>query len=171
MGLIHGGMRHWLDRGNGIDSWGHAMGPCVTGWVGVMGLIHGGARPWLDRGYGFDWWSFATLAGTRQWHWFMGMRHGGARQDGGDGIDLWGHAIGVRHWLDVGNGIELWGHAMGARDWIGVCGTGWIGALGLIHGDVPNDKVIWLPNLNDDTVWPHVWRWGKCAECVWLRGW
>ena len=29
-----------------------------------------------------------------------------------------GHAMGVRHWLDVGDGIELRGHAMGARDWI-----------------------------------------------------
>ena len=50
----------------------------------------------------------------------MGMHHGGARLDRGDGIDLWGHAMGVRHWLDVGDGIELWGRAMGARDWIGV---------------------------------------------------
>ena len=28
----------------------------------------------------------------------------------------------------------------------------------LIHGDVPNDKVIWLLNLNGDTMFPHVWR-------------
>ena len=43
MGLIHGGMRHWLDRSDGIDSWGHTMGPCDTGWIGAMGSIHGGA--------------------------------------------------------------------------------------------------------------------------------
>ena len=40
MGLHHGGARHWLDRGDGIDSWGHAMGPCDTDWIGAMGLIH-----------------------------------------------------------------------------------------------------------------------------------
>ena len=50
----------------------------------------------------------------------MGMHHGGAQLDQGDGIDLWGHAMGVQHCLDVGDGIELWGHAMGARDCIGV---------------------------------------------------
>ena len=32
-------------------------------------------------------------------------------------------------------------------------------------------NTIWLLNLNDDTMCPHVWRWGKCTECVWLRGW
>ena len=45
----------------------------------------------------------------------------------GDGIDSWG----MRHWLDRGDGIVSWGHAMGPRD------TGWIGALGLIHGGLP----------------------------------
>ena len=50
----------------------------------------------------------------------MGTCHGGAQLDQGDGIDLWGHAMGVQHWLDVGDGIELCGRAMGAHDWIGV---------------------------------------------------
>ena len=45
----------------------------------------------------------------------MGTHHGGARLDRGDGIDLWGHAMGVRHWLDVGDGIELWGVPWGTR--------------------------------------------------------
>ena len=43
----------------------------------------------------------------------MGIRRG-------DGIDLWGHAMGVRLWLDVGDEIDLWGCSTGARNWIGV---------------------------------------------------
>ena len=31
----------------------------------------------------------------------------GARLDQRDGIDLWGHAMGVRHWLDVNYEIDL----------------------------------------------------------------
>ena len=50
----------------------------------------------------------------------------GARLDQRDGIDLWGHAMGVRHWLDVNDEIDLWGYSMGARDCIGamelICG-------------------------------------------------
>ena len=42
MGARHGGARHWLDLGEGIDSEGSAMGVCDTGWIGAMGLIHGG---------------------------------------------------------------------------------------------------------------------------------
>ena len=45
----------------------------------------------------------------------MGMRYGGAQLDQGDGIDLWWHTMGVRHWLDLGDGIDLWGCAMGAQ--------------------------------------------------------
>ena len=52
----------------------------------------------------------------------------------------------ARHWLDRGHGIDSWECAK------------W-------------QSTIWLLNLNDDTMCPHVWRWGKCAECVWLRGW
>ena len=40
-------------------------------------------------------------------------------------------------WLDRGGGIDLWEPAMGAHD------TGWIGPMGLIHGGVPNDKVLY----------------------------
>ena len=178
-----------LDQGDGIDSWGHAtlagsgrwdwfmghaMGPCDTGWIGAMGLIHR-ASPW--------------------------GRHGGARLDRGDGIDLWGSAMGVRHWPDVGDGIELWGRAMGARDWIGamklICGgapkghttltrSWWWGWFMWAHhggarhwldrgdgidswGRAKWQNTIWLLNLNDDTICPHVWRWGECTDCVWLR--
>ena len=45
MGLIYGDVRHWLERGDGIDSWGLAMGASDTGWIGVMGLING-CVPW-----------------------------------------------------------------------------------------------------------------------------
>ena len=63
-------------------------------------------------------WGRATAAGW--WNWFVGESHGGA----------W-------HWLDPGYGIDLCGRKMGAHD------TGWIGAMGLIHGDVANDKVLY----------------------------
>ena len=176
VGLRHGGARHWLDPGDGIDSWGLIMGPCDTGWIGAMGLIHRGtplglatlARP----GDGIDLWGCLTLAGMGWWHWFMGTRHEGAGLDRGNGNDLWGHAMGCDagwmwamglsyggvpwgratgsgwwnwfvgerhggawHWLDLGNGIDLCVRAKGAHD------NGWIGAMGLIHGSVPNDKV------------------------------
>ena len=55
MGVIHGGMRHWLDRGDGIDSWGRAR--------------HGAMRHWLDRCDGIDSWGMpwgrATLVGSK----------------------------------------------------------------------------------------------------------
>ena len=50
----------------------------------------------------------------------------------------------IRHWLYQGDGVDLQGRVMGAHDWIGaiesICGgmhiTGWIGAMGLNHGDM-----------------------------------
>ena len=58
------------------------MGACDTGCIGAMGLIHGGTP-----------WERTTL-------------------DWGDGIDLWGLAMGERDtWLDRGNGIDIWGCA------------------------------------------------------------
>ena len=27
-------------------------------------------------------------------------------------------------------------------------------------------STIWVLKVNDDTMFPHVWHWGKCAECV-----
>ena len=53
----------------------------------------------------------------------------GARLNQRDGIDLWGHDMGVRHWLDVNDEIDLWGYSMGARNWIG--------AMELIYGGEP----------------------------------
>ena len=182
MGLI-GGVAPWgCVTLAGSGRWDWFMGACDIGWIWAMGLIHGGtpwghatlagsgwwdwiigarngvSPPWLDRGDGFDWWELETLAGPGRCYWFMGTRHGGTRLDRRDWIDLRGHAMGMRHWLDVGNGIELWGCAIMARDWIGwwnwfvgesngsvmvARDTGWIGAMGLIHGDVPNDKVLY----------------------------
>ena len=100
IGARHRGARPWLDWGDGFDWWGLAtlagpgrwdwfMGVRDSGWNGAMALVYGDAS-----------WGCAT--GSGRWDWFMGARHG------------------VRHWLDVGDGIELWGHAMGAPDWIGV---------------------------------------------------
>ena len=76
--------------------------------------------------------------GARNWIGVMELICGG---------EPWGRTT-----LDPGDGIDLCGCAMGARD------TGWIGAMGLIHWDVPNDSVIWLLNLNDDTMCPYGWR-------------
>ena len=87
MGVCHGGVRYWLDRGDGIDLWGCIMG--AHDWIGMMELICGGApwgvRHWLDLGDGIDLWGCAM--GACDW-----MRGGG----GGDGIDLWGCAMGAR---------------------------------------------------------------------------
>ena len=165
MGMRHGGA--WLDRGDGIDWWGCTMGARDTGWIREMGLIHEAHDiAWIGAMgliHGGTPWGLGTLAGSGRWDWFIGARHGGARPwlDRGDGFDwwvlvtlagpgwwdwfMWARSGGAWHWLDRGNGIDSWGCA--------------------------NGKVIWLLNLNDDTMCPHVWRWGKCAECVWLRGW
>ena len=310
MGLIYGAVQHWLEGGDGIDSWGLAMGARDTGWIGVMVLIYGGVpwgratragSGWLDRFMGMphgvgDWigvmgliggvapWGRATLARSGTWHWFMGAHnigwigamglihgaHHGPCDTGWIGVmglihrgapwgrvtlagsgrwvwlmgahdTVWPGAMGsidggARHGLERGDGIDLWGRVMEAHDWIGemglicggtpwVCDTGWMWAMGLSYGGVlwghrngsgdgidlwertttltrsgrwdwfmwarnggarhwldRGDEIdswghcqmtstIWLLNLNDDTMCPHVWRWGKCAECVWLRGW
>ena len=53
----------------------------------------------------------------------MGTRHDGTLLDRGNGIDLWGHAMGVLHWLDGGGGGGLsyggvpWGRATGSGRW------------------------------------------------------
>ena len=106
--------------GNGIDWWGCAMVPYDTGWIRAMVLIDGGKC------------------------------HGGARLDRGDGIDLWGHAMGSATLVVSEPWDWFMGHAVrvpdtgwiGRWDWfmghtIGACDTGWIGELGLIHGGLP----------------------------------
>ena len=184
IGVRHGGVWTWLDRGDGFDWWGLAtlagpgrwvwfMGVRDTGWNGgwhwFMGTHHGGVQ--LDQGDGIDLCGHAMGCDTG-WMWAIGLSYGGVPwgRTTGSGWWMWNWFVGeshrgARHWLDLGDGVDLCGRTMGVRD------TGWIRAMGLIHGDVPNDKIIWLLNLNDDTMCPHVWRWGKCAECVWLRGW
>ena len=52
MGLIHGGTRHWLDQGNGINSWGHAT---LAGSDDGSVIYEG--TPW----------GRATLAGPGRW--------------------------------------------------------------------------------------------------------
>ena len=65
MGACHGDTGHWLDQGDGIESWGYVtmagsgqwncfMGTCDTGWSRAMGLIYGGVGHWLERGDGID---------------------------------------------------------------------------------------------------------------------
>ena len=76
-----GGGWRWLDRGDGIELWGRAMG--ARNWIGVMELIRGGE----PRGC-------TTLTRSGRWDWFMWARNGGAR-----------------HWLDRGDGIDSWGRA------------------------------------------------------------
>ena len=191
MGLNHGDMWQWLDRGNGIISWGHATlagagqwdwfmgvcrGACNTGWIGAMGLIYVmGAHDWIgemgliwggtplgcdtgwDTSWGRDWiremglicggmpWGGgggggggAILAGCELWDWFIGVFHGGRNWIGAMelicGGEPWGRAW---HWLDLGEGIDLCGRVMRVYD------TGWIGAMGLIHGRVSNGKVLY----------------------------
>ena len=48
-----------------------------------------------------------------------------------------GEPWGALHWLDLGEEIDLCGRVMRARD------TGWIGAMGLIHGGVSNGKILY----------------------------
>ena len=135
MGLFHGGMRFGHTTLAGSGRWGWLMGVChwdTRHWNGEMALIYGdalwGRATWSGR---WDWFAVAhhggaTLAGSGRWDWCMGTHHGGAR-----------------HWLDRGDGIDSWERA----EW---------------------QSTIWLLNSNDDTMCPYVWRWGKCAECVWL---
>ena len=54
MGLIYGGVWHWLEQGDGIDSRGLALGAHDIGWIRVMGLIYGGG-------------GHATRAGSGRW--------------------------------------------------------------------------------------------------------
>ena len=65
MGACHGDAGHWLDRGDGIESWGYVtmagsgqwncfMGTCDIGWSRAMGLIYGGVGHWLEQGDGID---------------------------------------------------------------------------------------------------------------------
>ena len=86
-----------------------------------------------DEEYGK--WRHVTKSTARKR--LMGVSHGSPQLDRVMEL-ICGESHGVaQHWLDPGDGIDLCGRAMGARD------TGWIGAMGLIRGDVPNDKVLY----------------------------
>ena len=100
-------------------------------------------RHWLDRGDGIDLWGHATLAGSGQWDWFTGVC--GIGWIRAVGLIYWSLPWGAQHWLDWSDGIDSWGCAK------------W-------------QSTIWFLKLKDDSVC-HVWCWGKCAECIWLRGW
>ena len=79
MGLILGGVQHWLERGDGIDSWGLAMGARDTGWIWVMGLIYGDAS-WgctTRSGVGIDLWGCAMGEQDTGWIRMMGLINGG----------------------------------------------------------------------------------------------
>ena len=67
----NGGVRHWLDRGNGIDLWGH------TTLAGSMGLVYESVQHWLDRGSGIDLWEPAMGARGTGWNGAMGLIYGG----------------------------------------------------------------------------------------------
>ena len=126
MGMRHGGA--WLDRFDGIDWWGWAMGARDTGWIREMGLIHGGMRHWLDRDEGIDSCGHAMGPCYTAWIGAMGFIHGGTP---------WGRATlaGLGRWvwlmvLMTLAGLGWWDWFMGVRD------TGWNGAMALIYGDV-----------------------------------
>ena len=97
----------------GSGQWNCFMGTCDTGWSRVMGLIYGGVGHWLERVMGLI--QGACHRGT--WHLL----------DQGDGIDLWGCAVG--HATRAGSGRWDWfmGYVMGAHDWIGEMGLIWGG--------------------------------------------
>ena len=173
-GLIHGGMLwgRMALAASGRWDWfmGSTMGRCNwfgwardPGWIGVMILVYRSARHWLDQSGGFYLWEPSmgrtTLAGS------------------GDGIDLWGCVTLA--------GLEWW-------DWFtGAHGTDWMGAVRLIYGSRPWGHVTlagsgwwdWFTGVCQMTKHYMVaeikWsyrvlisrRWGKCTECIWLRGW
>ena len=116
MGLIyevcHGGIRHWLYQGHGVDLQGRVMGAPDWMWH------------WLDRGDGIVSWGHATLAGAGQWVWFMAVYCHGAHDTGWIrvmGLIYGGVPWGMQHGLDRGNRIDLWdmswGHTTGSGRW------------------------------------------------------
>ena len=75
------------------------------------------------------------------WIGAMGLNHG----------DMW-------QWLDQGDGIVSWGHATlaGAGQWgwfMAVCGTGWNGMMGLIHGACHGGTRYWLDQGDGINLW------------------
>ena len=171
MELFHGDMRHWLEQGNGIDLWGCAVGHATRAgsgrwdwfmgyvmgahdWIGEMGLIWGGTPLGCDTGWDTSWWrdwiremglicggmpwgGCAILAGCELWDWFIGVFHGGRNWIGAMELICGGEPWGRMTLVRSGWGIDLCGRVMRMYD------TGWIGAMGLIHGRVLNGKVLY----------------------------
>ena len=158
------GVWHWLGHvmgmrldqrdgidlwGDGIDLWRYVMG--AYDWIGEMGFICGSMPLGCDTGCTTSWghgtesgrWDWfvgerhggATLVGCEWWDWFMGVFHGDAQLDRDDGIDLWRRTMGC-----ITLAWSAWGNwFMRARH---EGDTGWIGAMGMIHRGVSNDKVL-----------------------------
>ena len=149
----HGGVRHWLYQGDGIDlrdmSWGRPTG---SGWWNrFVGVCHGDARHWLDRGW--DW-----FMGTCDTGWIGAMElfheDWGHWLERGNGFDLWRCVAltgmgwwdwfkgachgGTRHWLDQGDGIDLWGCAVGHATRAGSGRWDWF--MGIRHGGTRLDR-------------------------------
>ena len=126
MGLIYGGVWHWLNRVMGLNQgglpWGHTTlaglgwwdrfmgvcsGACNTGWIGAVGLIYGihhGAHDWIRE---------------------MGLIRRGTPLGCDTGWDTsWG-----RDW------IKEMGLICGDTTW--GCDTGWMWMMRLIYGGIP----------------------------------
>ena len=143
MGLNNGDMWQWLDRGNGIVSWGHAtlagagqwgwfMAVWGTGWNRVMGLIQGtchrGTWHLLDQGDGIDLWdtSWGYTTGSGRWDWFEGARHwdvtlAGTRHGDTTESERWDWFVGACHGGGGGGGGD----------------TGWMWIMRLIYRGIP----------------------------------
>ena len=95
MGARHGAMRHWLDRGDSIDSWAMGLidGVRDTGWTGAMRL----------RGNGIDLW--ARVMGVRDWIGEMGLICGDTP---------WGYDAGGMWAMGLSYGGVPWGCATGS---------------------------------------------------------
>ena len=154
MGLIYGGVWHWLNRVMGLNQgglpWGHTTlaglgwwdrfmgvcsGACNTGWIGAVGLIYGihhGAHG-LDQGDGID--SKGHAIGV--WP-LAGTRHGGATES-----KRWDWFVGTRHGGATLAGCEWW-------DWF----------MGVFHGGAQLDR--------DDGI--DLWRRTMMLASFWVRG-
>ena len=137
MGLIYGGVWHWLNRVMGLIQgglpWGHTTlagsgwwdwfmgvcrGACNTGWIGAMGLIYG-----IHHGH---------ATGLGKWDWFEGARHwgvtlAGTRHGGATGSKRWDWFVGARHGGATLAGCKWW-------DWF----------MGVFHGSAQLDRAMEL---------------------------
>ena len=161
IGLIYGGVRHWLNRVMGLIQGGLPWGPttlagsgwwdrfmgvcrgaCNTGWIGAMGLIYGihhGAHNWIGE---------------------MGLIWGGTPLECDTGWDTsWG-----RDW------IKEMGLICGDTTW--GCDTGWMWMMRLIYGGIPRGRTTgsgrwnWFVEVNHGGAW----HWLDLGEGIDLCG-